>query len=242
LTSVPNLPEVATTWQPTLDPSPAVSPAVWTVPIPQQSLDAPPLNRVTPYLYDQGNESPSTIPDVEQPSALIRFHDPYRPVSPDGLHYTFSYRNSPAKPTPFDRDVTPEDTYINHDIVFDNFGPRSQFETGVEKHCSPSLITANITANSHPRYGSIPFTTHTTADRDAYYKSTPYTAHATVNSEPHYAIHPSHRNTIANSKQYYEHNPFDTNTTTHGVQYHGSSQEYEKSSSLFEVSRPESLF
>jgi hypothetical protein len=81
-------------------------------------------------------------------------------VTTDGSHFTFSSGHSPTEPTSFDDAVTPEDTTINHNDVFNNCTLGTNFAAGFQQQPTPALstgfdfdplpFTANNMANGIP--------------------------------------------------------------------------------------------
>ncbi|KAF1839915.1 zinc finger transcription factor ace1 [Cucurbitaria berberidis CBS 394.84] len=61
-------------------------------------------------------------------------------VTTDGSHFTYSSGHSPTEPTSFDDAVTPEDTTINHNVVFNQCGLGANFNTGFQQP-TPALST-----------------------------------------------------------------------------------------------------
>lgn len=90
------------------------------------------------------------------------FQDDFRraSVTTDGSHFTFSSGHSPTEPTSFDDAVTPEDTTINHNDVFNNCTLGTNFAAGFQQQPTPALstgfdfdplpFTANNMANGIP--------------------------------------------------------------------------------------------
>ncbi|KAF2025820.1 hypothetical protein EK21DRAFT_75580 [Setomelanomma holmii] len=62
-------------------------------------------------------------------------------VTTDGSHFTYSSGHSPIEPTSFDDAVTPEDTTINHNDVFNNCTLGANFPTGFQQQPTPALST-----------------------------------------------------------------------------------------------------
>ena len=71
------------------------------------------------------------------------FQDDFRrdSITTDGSHFTYSSGHSPIEPTSFDDAVTPEDTAINHNDVFNNCALGSNFTTGFQQQPTPALST-----------------------------------------------------------------------------------------------------
>ncbi|KAF2855397.1 hypothetical protein T440DRAFT_413790 [Plenodomus tracheiphilus IPT5] len=73
-------------------------------------------------------------------------------VTTDGSHFTYSSGHSPTEPTSFVDAVTPEDTSINHNDVFNTLG--ANFSTGFQQP-TPALSTGFD-------FEPLPFTTNST--------------------------------------------------------------------------------
>jgi len=71
------------------------------------------------------------------------FQDDFRrdSVTTDGSHFTYSSGHSPLEPTSFIDAVTPEDTTINHNDVFNNCALGANFTTGFQQQPTPALST-----------------------------------------------------------------------------------------------------
>jgi uncharacterized C2H2 Zn-finger protein len=72
------------------------------------------------------------------------FQDDFRrdSVTTDGSHFTYSSGHSPTEPTSFDDAVTPEDTAINHNDVFNNCALGTNYSTGFQQQqLTPALST-----------------------------------------------------------------------------------------------------
>jgi hypothetical protein len=75
-------------------------------------------------------------------------------ITTDGSHFTYSSGHSPVEPTSFDDAVTPEDTHINHNDVFNNCGLGTNFTTGFQQQPTPAMSTGYD-------FEPLPFTTNT---------------------------------------------------------------------------------
>jgi uncharacterized C2H2 Zn-finger protein len=75
-------------------------------------------------------------------------------VTTDGSHYTYSSGHSPTEPTSFDDAVTPDDTTINHNDVFNNCGLNANMNTGFYQQPTPALST-------NYDFEALPFTSNT---------------------------------------------------------------------------------
>jgi hypothetical protein len=75
-------------------------------------------------------------------------------VTTDGSHFTYSSGHSPTEPTSFDDAVTPEDTHINHNDVFNNCALGTNFNTGFQQQPTPAMSTGY-------EFEPLPFTTNT---------------------------------------------------------------------------------
>jgi hypothetical protein len=84
------------------------------------------------------------------------FQDDFRrdSVTTDGSHFTYSSGHSPMEPTSFDDAVTPEDTAINHNDVFNNCTLGPNFTTGFQQQPTPAMSTGFD-------FDSLPFTSNT---------------------------------------------------------------------------------
>jgi hypothetical protein len=76
-------------------------------------------------------------------------------VTTDGSHFTYSSGHSPTEPTSFDDAVTPEDTTINHNPIFNNCTMGANFTTGFQQQPTPALSTGFD-------FDPLPFTTNMT--------------------------------------------------------------------------------
>jgi hypothetical protein len=87
------------------------------------------------------------------------FQDDFRrdSVTTDNTHLTYSSGHSPTEPTSFDDAVTPEDTAINHNDVFNNCTLGPNFTTGFQQQPTPALSTGFD-------FDPLPFTTNTMAN------------------------------------------------------------------------------
>jgi uncharacterized C2H2 Zn-finger protein len=72
------------------------------------------------------------------------FQEDYRrdSVTTDGSVLTYSSGHSPLEPNAFEDAVTPEDTSINHDVVFNTCGLNSNFDGAFQQH-TPAMSTGN---------------------------------------------------------------------------------------------------
>ncbi|KAH7379305.1 hypothetical protein DE146DRAFT_626199 [Phaeosphaeria sp. MPI-PUGE-AT-0046c] len=76
------------------------------------------------------------------PSLSVQgFQDDFRrdSVTTNGSHFTFSSGHSPIEPTSFDDAVTPEDTAINHNDIFNNCGMGNGFTNAFQQQPTPAL-------------------------------------------------------------------------------------------------------
>ncbi|KAF1944158.1 hypothetical protein EJ02DRAFT_399256 [Clathrospora elynae] len=75
--------------------------------------------------------------------SIIGCQDDFRrdSVTTDGSHFTYSSGHSPIEPSSFDDAVTPEDTAINHNDVFNNCGLNENFNLGFQQP-TPAMSTA----------------------------------------------------------------------------------------------------
>jgi hypothetical protein len=71
-------------------------------------------------------------------------------VTTDGSHYTYSSGHSPPEPTSFDDAVTPEDTTINHNLIFNNCTLGDGFTTGFQQQPTPAMSNDDFTFNPLP--------------------------------------------------------------------------------------------
>lgn len=89
------------------------------------------------------------------PSLSVQgFQDDFRrdSVTTNGSHFTFSSGHSPVEPTSFDDAVTPEDTAINHNEIFNNCGMSNTFTGVFQQQPTPALSTGFD-------FDTLPFTT-----------------------------------------------------------------------------------
>jgi len=54
-------------------------------------------------------------------------------ITTDGSHFTYSSGHSPVEPTSFDDAVTPEDTHINHNDIYNACALNANFNTGYQQ-------------------------------------------------------------------------------------------------------------
>jgi uncharacterized C2H2 Zn-finger protein len=87
------------------------------------------------------------------------FQDDFRrdSVTTDGSHFTYSSGHSPTEPTSFDDAVTPEDTAINHNDVFNNCALGTNYSSGFQQQLTPALSTGFD-------FDPLPFTTNSMAN------------------------------------------------------------------------------
>ncbi|KAF1912248.1 hypothetical protein BDU57DRAFT_559521 [Ampelomyces quisqualis] len=87
------------------------------------------------------------------------FQDDFRrdSVTTDGSHFTYSSGHSPTEPTSFDDAVTPEDTTINHNDVFNNCTLGTNFTNGFQQQPTPAMSTGFD-------FDPLPFTSNTMAN------------------------------------------------------------------------------
>jgi hypothetical protein len=87
------------------------------------------------------------------------FQDDFRrdSVTTDASHFTYSSGHSPTELRSFDDAVTPEDTTINHNDVFNNCALGSNFATGFQQQPTPALSTGFD-------FDPLPFNTNTMAN------------------------------------------------------------------------------
>ncbi|KAL1794678.1 hypothetical protein ACET3X_006494 [Alternaria dauci] len=83
------------------------------------------------------------------------FQDDFRrdSITTDGSHFTYSSGHSPVEPTSFVDAVTPEDTHINHNDVYNACDLNANFNTGFQQ---PTPMSTAFD------YAPLPFTTNST--------------------------------------------------------------------------------
>jgi len=109
---------------------------------------SPAMQMIDTFDYSYGFGTPAL--------SINGFHDDFRrdSVTTDGSVLTYSSGHSPIEPNAFEDAVTPEDTSMNHDVVFNNCGLNANFNGAFQQH-TPAMSTGtgfdfNYPMNSAP--------------------------------------------------------------------------------------------
>jgi hypothetical protein len=77
--------------------------------------------------------------------SVQNFHEDYRrsSVTTNGSHFTYSSGYSPTEPTSFEDAVSPDETSMNHGVVFDNCNLQQTFNTGFQQP-TPAMTSFDL--------------------------------------------------------------------------------------------------